>query len=435
MPFGITSAWPKMFDLGFLLVAPYTAGMHGILQRWLRFPLAALLVGWGPHVLGAGQPTPANQPDAGNGSTNSVWSEYPYPIPDRPAAGSIYHVSTGVSLDAAGALSMLSGSRLVCLGETHDNPEAHRVELEIIKGLEARYPGQIAVGMEMFRSPVQPVLDQWTRGEIDEKTMLRGTHWYQDWGMDFDLYRAILEFARDKHIDVIALNPPEEIQKQAAKDGDAPIDVDPYQRKAMEAVFGGHMGGPKMFDSFLRVQLLWEHSMANRIVEYWRSPRGKKKRLVSITGGWHVQYGFGVPKKVIQKMPVPYSIVQIEETYVPPDKADRLMDVKLPPLPLMPANIAWFVDYKDLPGQVKLGVYLDEKDGGMTITKIVPGSAAADAELPAPSQLISIDGQPIKDMVDLHDALKGKHPGDKAELILKSGEKRITRRLEFVKKQ
>jgi uncharacterized iron-regulated protein len=381
----------------------------------------------------AGPPPGAGDATASVVSTNAVWSEYPYPIPDRPAAGAIYHVPTGVSLDVEGAMSMLSGSRLVCLGETHDNAEAHRVELEIIKGLEARHPGQIAIGMEMLRLPVQPVLDQWTRGEIDEKTLLRGTHWYQDWGMDFGLYRGILEFARDKHIDVLALNPPEDIQQRASKGGNAPIDVDPYQRKALEAVFGGHLGGPALFDSFLRVQLLWEHSMADRIVEYWKSPRGANKRLISITGGWHVQYGFGVPKKVIQKMPVPYSIVQIEETHVPPDKADRLMDVKLPPLPLMPADIAWFVDYQDLAGQVKLGVYLDEKGNGLTITKIVPGSAAAVADLPAPSQLVSIDGQPVKDMVDLHDVLKGKRIGDRAELVLQTGDRQIQRTLTFMK--
>lgn len=378
----------------------------------------------------------ADAPDSGpaTAETGAPLSDYPYPLPDRPTAGSIYHVPTGLQLDVEGALSMLSGSRLICLGETHDNAEAHRVELEIIKALENRHPGGIAIGMEMFRSPVQPVLDQWTRGEIDEKTMLRGTHWYQDWGADFELYRGILEFARSNHIDVIALNPPEELQKQAATNETALIDVDPYQRQAIQAVFGGHMGGPGMFESFLRVQLLWEHSMAERIVDYWHSPRGTGKRMVSITGGWHVQYGFGVPKKVIKKMPVPYSIVQIEETEIPPDKVDRLMDVDLPPLPLLPADLVWFVDYRDLPGtKVKMGVYLEEKDGIMMITKVTPDSAAALAEVPAPSQLVTIDNLPIKDMLDIHEALSAKRSGDTAELVVLLGEERIKKTLRFGK--
>lgn len=402
--------------------------------RSIAVPAGMLFLSFAVRAFPAGQPVEVKEATSNAFPTNSVWSGYPYPIPDRPVAGSIYHVPTGVPLDVEGAVSMLSGSRLICLGETHDNAEAHRVELEIVKAFEARFPGRIAIGMEMFRSPVQPVLDRWTRGEIDEKTMLRGTHWYQDWGMDFDLYRGILEFARSNHIDVIALNPPEELQRQTANKVTAPIDVDPYQRKAMEAVFGGHVAGAGMFDSFLRVQLLWERSMADRIVDYWRSSRGADKRLIPITGGWHVQYGFGVPKKVIQKMPVPYSIVQIEETEIPPDKADRLMDVKLPPLRLLPADIVWFVDYRDpADRKVKLGVYLEEKDGAMTITNVVPQSAAALANVPVPSQLITIDGRPVKDLVDLHDTLSGKHPGDTAELVLQSGNERIKRTLHFKK--
>jgi len=101
-------------------------------------------------------------------------------------------------------MEMLSGARLVCVGETHDNLSDKRVELEVIKGLYRRFPGKVAIGMEMFREPQQAVLDQWVKGELTELEFLKESKWYQSWGYDFSAYRDILLFARENRIDVIA---------------------------------------------------------------------------------------------------------------------------------------------------------------------------------------------------------------------------------------
>jgi uncharacterized iron-regulated protein len=104
---------------------------------------------------------------------------------ERPKAEEIVHLPTGLALPFQGAMDMISGARLVCVGETHDNLHAHRVELLILRELHRRNPGNVAVGMEMFREPDQETLDRWTEGELTEIDFLKATKWYENWGSDF----------------------------------------------------------------------------------------------------------------------------------------------------------------------------------------------------------------------------------------------------------
>ena len=247
---------------------------------------------------------------------DGVGSDLPYPPAGRPKHDEIVHVPTGVSMSFDGMMDMVAGARLVCIGESHDSLRAHRVQLQIIRELERRSPGRIAIGMEMFRRPQQEILDRWSRGELTELQFLEAIDWNRTWGTDFGYYRDILEFARDRRIDVVALNPSRELQDAVRRHGlDALPDgfrqqlpevgePDPHQRAVIKAVYGGHLPTRGAFDAFLRVQLLWEESMAATIVDYLGSARGAGKVVVTLTGGRHVEYGFGVPKKVIRRMPL-----------------------------------------------------------------------------------------------------------------------------------
>jgi uncharacterized iron-regulated protein len=285
-------------------------------------------------------------------------SDLPYPPEPPPRPGEIQHVATGLPLSFDGMMDMLAGARLVYIGETHDNLRAHEVQLRVIRELERRFPGRIAIGMEMFRQPQQAELDRWIRGESTEREFLAAVDWRRNWGLDFGYYRALLEFARERRIDVIALNPPRELQDAVKRNGlDALPDAlrrqlpeagapDPHQRALLQAVYGGHLPSAGAFDAFLRVQLLWEEAMAERIVAYLRGARGANKIVVTLAGGGHVEYGLGVPKKVLRRLAMPYAILAPTEIEIPPGK--RMHDVELPRLPLPPADFIWWIDYAEL---------------------------------------------------------------------------------------
>lgn len=357
--------------------------------------------------------------------------EGPYPVEGKPKPGEIHHLPTGLTVSREGARKMISGATLVCVGETHDNIHAHRVEFEVIRDLFRTFPGRIAIGMEMFRTPQQEVLDRWTAGELSEREFLKAVKWYDNWGSDFGYYSEILRFAKENRIDIVALNPSKELQDAVTRSGldnvperlrqelPAVGPTDPYQYEAMKAVFGGHVHGEGNFESFFRIQMLWEETMAERVVHYLESPRGAGKKMVTLTGGWHVRYGFGLPKKVIRRMPVPYVIVLPTEIEIPPEMRDRIMDVDLPALPLLPGDFAWYVLYEGLEGKrVRMGIGLSEMEDRVVVRSVAEESPAAKAGVRPGDVFVSFDGVPVTDMTDILYPMEKKREGDSATLVL-----------------
>jgi hypothetical protein len=194
------------------------------------------------------------------------------------------------------------------------------VELLILRELYRRYPGKVAIGMEMFREPDQEILDRWTKGELPELEFLKAT------------------------LPEVGL-------------------PDPYQRAAMKAVYGAHLPSEGMFEAFFRVQLLWEETMAVRVVDYLR------------------------------RMPMPYAIVLPEEINIPEEKKDQRMNVDLPQIPLLPADFVWWVPYEGLEGKrVAMGVRLVEKDNEVLVEGVMQGSPAEKAGILTGDRIFSFDG-------------------------------------------
>ncbi len=369
----------------------------------------------------------------------------PYPPPEPPKVEEIRHLPTGLRVSVDGMMEMLSGARLVSIGETHDNLGDRRVELAVIRELHRRFPGKVAVGMEMFREPQQEWLDRWTRGELSELQFLKGSKWHESWGFDSGGYMEILRFARQERIDVIALNPPKELQEEVRRRGVGGLpeemrrklpeidDSDPWQRAALRGIFVGHAGrGDDAFETFHRVQLLWEETMAERVVAYLKSPRGEGKRMVTITGGWHARYGFGLPKKVLRRMPVPYAIVLTEEISTPEQKEGRMMKTDLPDIPLLPADFVWHVPFEAVgEKRVRMGIGMGARDGRLLVETVTPKSPAEAAGMEPGDELVSFDGQPLEDAVDVAYLVGRKREGDTAQVVISRGGVRKTLHVTF----
>lgn len=371
-------------------------------------------------------PTLAALPTPTQASADEVvGAGLPYPPGERPAPDQIVHVPTGVVLSFDGMMDMVAGARLVCIGESHDNVRAHEVQLQVIRELYRRFPDRLAIGMEMFRQPQQEILDRWTRGELGELEFLEAVDWHRTWSTDYRHYAAILGFARDQGLDVIALNPSRELQDavrqfppdalpQEFRDELPEVgDSDPYQHAVLEAFYGGHLPTPGAFESFFRVQLLWEESMAERIVDYLGSARGRGRIMVTLTGSGHVEYGFGIPKKVIRRMPMPYVILAPTEIEVPPEK--QMPDVRLPELPLYPADFIWWIPYEDLEARkIRLGVGVAERDGILVVSQVEAGSPAERAGMLPGDEIAAVAGQPVRSATTLVHWVVTQSPGASA---------------------
>jgi uncharacterized iron-regulated protein len=364
-----------------------------------------------------------NQPPIGN-------PEAPYPPTQELAIGDIYHLPTGIKVSAEQMHAAITDARIVYVGETHDNPASHRLELQVLKAMHERYPGQTSLGMEMFNVDQQAVLDQWVAGELSEKDFLKQSAWYDNWRMDYSYYRDILNYAREQRVPVIGLNA---TRDTVAKVGSSTLDAldeelrsrlpefdlsDPYQKAMTASVYAGHGAGDSMLDGFTRIQTLWDETMAESIARNLAA-KGPGHRMVVVAGGNHVRFGFGIPRRVYRRLQTSYVLVGNYELVVPPEKQDKMMDVVMPQFPMVPYDYVVYTEYESLPGdRVKLGVSMNEKEGKVVVVAVVPGSTADQAGVLAGDVIIALDDVAIEDNFDLIYEVNQHLSGDQATLVV-----------------
>ncbi len=374
--------------------------------------------------------------------------ELPYPPEREPQIGDILHLPTGLYVDKQVLFDQAARVQVVFVGETHDNPAAHQLQLEILQALERRNPGKISLAMEMFTPEQQAVLDRWVAGELSEKEFLKQVGWFKNWKMDFDLYQPLLEAARAGQIPVIALNANKALQRKVGRTPFAELSDeereqlpemvdDPYQAAATKAFFSGHTMGGAAADGFQRVQTLWDESMAENLANYLQSAAGKDRQIVVIAGGNHVRYGYGIPRRMFRRVPASYLIVGSLEIEIPESRKQQLMDLTLPQFPMPAYQFLQYTRYEELPQKgVKLGIMIDAAENGILIKGVLPGSLAEEVGLLKDDLLTKLDGTiELKEPFDLIFELKQKQLGAKIKLTVVRAEETLLVPVEFSERE
>jgi membrane-associated protease RseP (regulator of RpoE activity) len=181
-------------------------------------------------------------------------------------------------------------------------------------------------------------------------------------------------------------------------------------------------------DAFYRVQLLWDETMAETAAEYLKSPAGRGRRLLVLAGSNHVRYGFGIPRRLFRRVPLPFVIVEpyVHGSGVEVPK-DRLMEADVPALPLRPADLYWSVRYRDLKGeQVRLGILVEDGGGaGVRVSGVLPGGPGHAAGLVAGDLIVSVDGIEVNAAADLIHEVSRHKRGDKGTIEVLRGGTRV----------
>jgi S1-C subfamily serine protease len=174
-----------------------------------------------------------------------------------------------------------------------------------------------------------------------------------------------------------------------------------------------------LIDGFVRAQTLWDETMAESVARYLASPAGKDKHLLVVAGGYHVESGFGIPRRVFRRFPASYLLIGGREIDVPADKESQMMNITLPEYPMVPYDFLAFISYETLPETgVRLGVMVEQAKNrrGLLVKSVVPGSNAARAGLKPGDLLLTLDGEALADNFDLVYAVRRKHAGDHGSL-------------------
>ncbi|HEX7128267.1 MAG TPA: ChaN family lipoprotein [Thermodesulfobacteriota bacterium] len=278
----------------------------------------------------------------------------PYRDPASLAVGEILHGRTGRLVSESELLDYLAALRVVYVGETHDSPQDHAVQLAVLRGLAARAPGRLVLGLEMLRRSDQAKADAFVRGEIDEAAFREV--WAESWG-EWEPYAGIVRFAREAGIRLLALNAEADLVRAVRRHGvdGLPPELagrlpemrldDPYHRAYLQAVFAAHGPGSARFDRFYEVQVLWDETMADTAARALERG-GDRVQLVVLAGGGHVRFGFGIPRRLFRRLPAPYAIVLPVHVQVSDAKRGRRMDATLPEVPLPAGDFYWAVRYE-----------------------------------------------------------------------------------------
>lgn len=245
----------------------------------------------------------------------------PMNLPLGPRKGSvevsrdaIVDTRTGKTATVHDIAKAADGCRFVYLGESHTNPEHHKMQAAIIEAL-ARRGRDVIVGFEMFTRPRQPDLNAWTLGWQEEPDFIEESGWKTEWGFDFGLYKPIFDVTKRLGLPMVALNVPRDWVRTVGRQGlkgltqqqldQLPKEIDTGwkdHRRFFEAMIGGHpMAGP-MGDNMYAAQVLWDVGMADSALKYWdRTPRSSKTVIVVVAGVGHVAYGLGINGRIAKR--------------------------------------------------------------------------------------------------------------------------------------
>lgn len=332
--------------------------------------------------------------------------------PDSASVIDLPVVKTDETISLAQVIEQTDGARVVLVGETHTRYDHHLVQLEILKHLYQKSP-DLALGVEWFQQPFQNHLDDYIAGKITEKEMLHLTEYFSRWKYDYRLYQPILQYARENKIPLIALNAPRELIRALAKTevDDLPPELkaqlpesydwsDKDYEKRLHDIFDLHPEYSGKFENFMRSQLTWDESMAERAAQYLQ--QNPNARMLIFAGSGHIMFGSGIPNRIKRRIDADQYSILVSEDFLPVSKdiADYLVlsvEQSLPPSGL-------------------LGAFLETEGKLLTIVGFSNNSAVKDAGLKKGTVIIGVDDKQVENFSDFKFAVMSKKPGDTIDL-------------------
>jgi uncharacterized iron-regulated protein/poly(3-hydroxybutyrate) depolymerase len=220
-------------------------------------------------------------------------------------------------LDWDELIKQLADVDVVFLGETHDDDATHELQLAVYRELLERRNGAVVLAMEMFERDVQPQLNAYLAGEIDEATFLQQA---RPWGNYHEGYRPLVELARQYGKPVVASNFPRPLRMKLMQAGEQGLDglgndrnlapaellpnSDLYWKRTDNATRGHSAFMPAATspsERLLSTQSLWDNSMGEACVLALRDNPGYS--VVHLNGGFHSEYWDGTVGQVRQRLP------------------------------------------------------------------------------------------------------------------------------------
>jgi uncharacterized iron-regulated protein len=253
--------------------------------------------------------------------------------------------------DFEAMLASVAKADVLFVGEQHDDPNTHYLELAVLEGLARRRTDSVVVGLEMFERDVQESLDHFQMGHTDEPEFLKASRPWPNYVHD---YKPLVDFAVKKDWPIFASNVPRSLASDVSKSGldalkgksveeakwfaaDLHCPRDAYFHRFAEAM-GAHPDKDSKgsdaaradVDRYYQAQCLKDETMAESVARAYgiASGGGKHPLVVHFNGAFHSDFTEGTAERAKRRLPgtrvVVMTMLPVENLdAISPDKAER----------------------------------------------------------------------------------------------------------------
>jgi uncharacterized iron-regulated protein len=252
---------------------------------------------------------------------------------NHPLTGRIWEVASGKFIDRHNLMMRLARAEFVLLGEKHDNPDHHRLQAEVLRGLIAagRRP---AVGFEMFSlDDAGAIANHLARAPGDAAGLGPALNWQKSGWPDWAMYQPIAEAALAAKLAIFATNLPLATARKMSRDGlalepsvrrdlglDRPLSDVMFATMAAD-IRNSHCGygSAESVQTMVQVQRARDAQMAQSLIA-----AATADGAVLVAGAGHVRSDYGIPIYLTAKAPgqqvVSIAFVEVDQLEPEPDK-------------------------------------------------------------------------------------------------------------------
>jgi uncharacterized iron-regulated protein len=195
---------------------------------------------------------------------------------DKPAYQ--FFRADGKTVDYDKVLKEAGKADIIFFGEIHNSPICHWLQIELTKDLFTEKKENLVLGVEMFETDNQLILDEYLQGRISEKNFTDEAKLWKNYNTD---YKPLINFAKESHLPVIATNIPRRYASMVNKGGfevldsltptakkfiaPLPIAYDP-ELKGYKDMLNMGMEGGHTSPNLPKAQAIKDATMANSIL-------------------------------------------------------------------------------------------------------------------------------------------------------------------------
>jgi uncharacterized iron-regulated protein len=349
-------------------------------------------------------------------------------------------VPGGGKISGTEVISNAINQSVVLLGESHENLEHHRWQLQMLASLYTRQPNMV-IGFEMFPRRVQKALDDWVAGSLSVAEFLDAADWKHGWSIDAEAYLPLFHFARMNKIPMVALNIDSRLRKEVSLKGFDILSEDKFKGVTRPAepsdayleylmfVYKKHdrnhkdktkiIADDSDFQRFVRGQQLWDRAMAQALHSALTRPenppvvgmqalfsvltRPEHPLVVGIMGAGHIRNGYGVAHQLMD--------LGIEDVaMLLPWESNKVCGQLVTGIADAVFGVASYAK-SDSSHRQRLGIQFEMAQKGARILKVEKGSVAEIAGLIDEDIITEIAGLKVRQINDVIEVVKRQAPG------------------------